>query len=158
MASEVRQRVVYLLKRTDKPYDTTDIYVGSTSLTLKQRLRVHRRDALSPGYINNRLYIKMLEELDNWEVLPLLMLTCDKKTIRGFEREWCKALSADLNMRSAINESDKKREYDSKYYRLRKNSNVHHYDVCNKSFRRNLHLQNHLHSIKHGYAYLHSLD
>ena len=118
--------------------------------------------------------------LDNWEVLPLV-LTCGKKTIRGFEREWCKALDTDLNTYSPVAELSKK-EYDANYYVINREhirqkngkyyesnkesirqrqakyfeltiqNKVHH---CDRSFKD---LQRHLHSIKHGYAYLNPLD
>ena len=42
MTSEIKLRTVYLLKRTDKHDDGTDIYVGSMLRSLRERLWDHR--------------------------------------------------------------------------------------------------------------------
>ena len=44
-ADEIKNRIVYVLCRTDKPEDGSDIYIGSTSQPLKERLRCHRKNA-----------------------------------------------------------------------------------------------------------------
>ena len=57
MTSEIKQRFVYVLTRTNKADDDdTDIYVGSTSLSLRQRLWMHRSDVKRS---NSKLYERM---------------------------------------------------------------------------------------------------
>ena len=98
--SEIKPRTVYLLKRTDKPYDCTDIYVGSTSQSLKRRLGEHRYKA---KVFSSKLYTRMQEVgIDKWEILPLLVYVCNKKKIRKFEEEWIKVLNVDLNVYSSL--------------------------------------------------------
>ena len=41
--NDIKPRTVYLLRRTDKENDGTDLYVGSTSVNLKKRLRDHKK-------------------------------------------------------------------------------------------------------------------
>ena len=58
--SEIKLRTVYLLKRTDKPDDGTDLYVGSTSMTMIKRLWTHRSAAgNSKRYENTKLYVRI---------------------------------------------------------------------------------------------------
>ena len=55
--------------------------------------------------------------LDKWEMVPLLTLACDRKTILGFEKEWCQAFNTDLNTNSPIDiDIDKRRGTKRKYY------------------------------------------
>lgn len=118
--AEIKLRTVYLLRRTDKPDDGTDVYVGSTSMTLKERLLVHSFivKTLKKGYENNKLYVRMREVgLYNWEIIPLLSFTCGKKTIREFEKKWVKILCSDLNSFSPITN---KKEYNANYYESNK--------------------------------------
>lgn len=86
--TDVKYRIVYVLARTNKADDDdTDVYVGSTSQSLEQRLRIHRHDAKRPGNKNNRLYVRMNEVgIENWEILPLLGRTCDKKQAYELEK------------------------------------------------------------------------
>ena len=85
--SEIKPRTIYLLKRTDKPDDGTDTYVGSTSRTLEWRIYYHRDEAKKRNS-NSKLYTRMHKVgIYNWEIIPLLMYPCDKKTIREFEKK-----------------------------------------------------------------------
>lgn len=162
---ETKPRTVYLLKRTDKADDGTDIYVGSTSMNLKYRLHSHRCSASYLWkYGGTKLYKKMREVgVDNWEIVPLLSFTCDKNTILEFEKEWIRILKADLNKNSPIglnmelNKETRKR-VQARYYHKNIQNKIHHCDVCDKSFRCNYFLQEHFESLKHQYAYLNSLD
>ena len=156
MTSEIKERIVYLMRRTDRPDDGTDIYVGSTSLSLKLRLQLHRSKA---KICDSKLYVKMREVgVNNWEMVPLLSFTCDKKTILEFEKEWCNALNADLNSNSSFSGFENKQEYFSNYCKLNKQNKTHHCNVCEKSFESNKHLQRHFDSLKHLHTYLNSLD
>ena len=57
MADEIKNRTVYMLCKKDKSEDDgLDVYVGSTSQTLEQRLSGHRKDAQKLRNENNRLY------------------------------------------------------------------------------------------------------
>ena len=67
-------------------------------MTLDKRLKYHISDAkkLNDKSKDNKLYRRMREVgLNNWEMVPLLVMTCDKKTIVKYEREWMNALCAD---------------------------------------------------------------
>ena len=172
--NNIKERAVYLLKRTDKSYDGTDVYVGSTSLSLKRRLCNHRSDSLRIGNKNNKLYVKMREVgLDNWEMVSLLSITCDRKTILEFEKEQCNKLNSDLNSNSPVLNLENRKEYSAnyrelnketikqqkaEYYKLNKQNKKYYCDVCEKSFRSNGDLQRHFNTLKHGYTYLNSLD
>ena len=108
MTSEIKQRIVYLMQRTDKIYDGTEIYVGSTSRSLRERLRKHRDRSKLEKYENTKLYKKMREVgVSNWGITPLLSLTCDKKTILELEKEKYDELNADLNTYSPVSENKK---------------------------------------------------
>ena len=171
MSDEIKQRTVYVLTRKEKTgNDDTDIYVGSTSQPLPQRLNNHKRDAIRPGNENNRLYVRMNEvRLDNWEILPLLSRTCDIKTIREVEKKWVKVLGADLNSYSPIREEetikeyresrkDAKKEYDAAYYKNNKKAHRYYCDVCEIACGSQGDLKRHLDTLKHSYAWLNSVD
>ena len=117
MSSEIKQRVVYVLTRTNKADDDdTDIYVGSTSKPLKIRLRGHKNDATRAGNENNKLYTRMRATgIQNWEIFPLLQRTCDIKTIKELERKWCKILGADLNTALPILTHEERGQYQASY-------------------------------------------
>ena len=107
-----------MLCRTDKPDDDgTDIYVGSTSKPLKERLRKHRSNAknfLKRGYTeNHKLYTRMNDVgVWNWNTIPLVMFACDQKTIFEFQRDWIQILKTDLNMIFPVTDRKKyKAEY-----------------------------------------------
>ena len=115
MNDEIKPRTVYLLRRTDRPDDGTDIYVGSMSRALKKRLCEHNVRAI--GNETSKLYKRMREVgLDNWEILPLLVFTCEKLTILGFEKMWINTLNADLNTLSPITTPDERKEQKANYY------------------------------------------
>ena len=81
-SDRIKPRTVYLLKRKDRPDDGTDIYVGSTSQTLKKWLYSHRSAIYIRKHRNTKLYKKMREVgVDNWEIIPLLSFTCDYSRI-----------------------------------------------------------------------------
>ena len=159
MSSEIKQRFVYVLTRTNKADDDeTDVYVGSTSLSLRQRLQIHRCVSKSN---NSKLYERMREVgINNWEIIPLLQRTCDKKTIWELERKWVKIMNADLNMRSPFLGFDfeNKKEYSACYYKFNIQNKRYHCGICDLSFGKNKDLQKHFHTINHGYKYLNSVD
>ena len=164
-SNEIKPRAVYLLKRTDKPDDGKDLYVGSTSMNLKYRLSSHRCSAsYIRKYENIKLYVRMREVgVNNWEIVPLLTFTCDKKTIFEFEKEWIKVLKTDLNTRFSIGlnmELNKEtcKRLQTRYYHKNIQNKIHHCSVCDKSFGCNYFLQEHFESLNHQYTYLNSLD
>ena len=157
--TEIKQRTVYLLQRADKIYDGTEIYVGSTSLSLKERLRKHR--SRSKTYKNTKLYKKMREVgLNNWEMISILSFECecDKKTILELEMEKCNELNADLNTYSPFSGFENKKEYFANYRELNKQKETYHCNICEKSFGTNWLLQRHFNTLKHSYAYMNSVD
>ena len=101
--NDIKPRTVYLMRRTDKEEDDgKDLYIGSTSQTLKKRLQDHTHNA---KICNTKLY-KRMQEIgpENWTIEPLLTFSCDKKTIYDFEREWIKLIKPDLNVLSPVRE------------------------------------------------------
>ena len=101
--NEIKPRTVYLLRRTDKEDDGTDLYVGSTSKPLKYRLKDHRCKA---ERCNSRLYKRMREiGKHNWEIIPLLSRICDRNTIYKVEKKWIGILGTDLNSNSPFDEN-----------------------------------------------------
>ena len=62
MSDEIKDRIVYMLCRKDKKEDDgLDLYIGSTSRPLKERLREHKKNTRCLGKENYRLYIRMRE-------------------------------------------------------------------------------------------------
>ena len=57
-----------------------------------------------------------------WKIVPLITFACDQNTICEMEREWIKALNANLNMLSPI-ENLVKRVYMIKYRKKTKKRN-----------------------------------
>ena len=162
--TEIKERVVYVITRTSKADDdNTDIYVGSTSYSLKKRLCEHRSTARGAGNENNKLYERMREVgVDSWKITPLLSQLCDKKTIRELEREKCSELNADLNTLSPIRTPDEKRQYDAAYsaayYEKNKQKKRYYCEVCDISFGYNRDLQKHLKTSRHFWKYIYSVD
>ena len=109
---------VYLLCNKNSDFGS-DVYVGSTSKPLAQRLRIHKNDCLRIGYEENKLYKRMREvRLENWIMRQLLSLEstmCTRNDIRKFEKMWCEILNADLNTNSPITTAEEKREHDVAY-------------------------------------------
>ena len=157
MSSEIKQRFVYVLTRTNKADDDeTDVYVGSTSLSLKERLWNHRSAA---RILNRKLYERMRTVgIYNWEIIPLLQRTCDKKTILELEQKWFKIMNADLNTISPVFDFNNKKKYMDNYCKKNKESKRYHCNVCDLSFGNSDNLKQHYYSKKHGYKYLNSLD
>ena len=161
MASEIKQRTVYLLKRTDKPDDGTDIYVGSTSQPLRRRLKNHGVYSWLDN--KNKLHKRMSEVGKyNWKMISLLTHACDKKTILEFENAWIKILNTDLNTISPLNENRNDSNIESarlkRHYCNSIESKRYHCNICNKSFGKLYNLRRHCNSLKHQYAYLNSID
>ena len=172
MSSEIKQRFVYVLTRTNKADDDeTDVYVGSTSLSLRQRLWMHRYGVKRS---NSKLYERMRTVgIYNWEIIPLLQRTCDKKTIRELESKWYKIMNADLNTISPVFDFDNKKKYNANYHKenkerisqqkvnyrkKNKQDKIHHCEVCDISFGYNKDLQRHLKSRGHFRKYIYSVD
>ena len=104
-----------MLCRKDKTGDDgTDLYIGSTSQPLEERLRCHKKDAQRSRNVNNRLYKRMGQiGLQNWKIIPLVTFVCVQKTIFGFEKQWIDLIGADLNVRSPITD---RKKYNAGYY------------------------------------------
>ena len=172
--SEIKERTVYLMWRNDKVFDGTDVYVGSTLKPLSVRLSEHRSRARGAGYENNPLYGRMREVgVDNWEITALFSRTCDKDTIRLAEREKFRELNADLNTRTPITTPEERRQHKTDYrkmnkdkiskqmagYRkMNKDKKRHYCAICEVACESDRDLQRHFYTIRHGYAYLNSLD
>ena len=98
-------------------------------VTIKKRFKNHKCDAGNPlrlkYYGSLKLYEKMREiGVQHWEIVPLLTFSCNRGTIGEFEREWIKALNANLNTISPIDEGLAKREYYIKYKKIRKTNGI----------------------------------
>ena len=156
--NEIKQRTVYLLQRTDKIYDGTDIYVGSTSTSLRERLRKLRDRSKLEKYENTKLYKKMCEVgVDSWKIISLLSIECDKKTILKLEKEKYDELNEDLNTYSPFSEENRK-EYNANYYMLNIRSKKYRCELCEIVCGSNRDLQKHLKTPKHFWKYIYSVD
>ena len=146
--TDIKQRTVYVLTPMNKADDDdTDVYVGSTSMSLKQRLAGHRYNVKRS---DSKLYRRMGEVgVNNWEIVPLFQRTCDKETILGLERKWVKIMGADLNSNLPVLTSDERETYHANYYKGNKQSKRYHCDVCDLSFISNRNLQRHLKTSRH---------
>ena len=156
--TEIKQRVVYLMQRTDKSYDGTDIYVGSTSKSLRERLRKHRY--VSKLY-NSKLYTRMQEVgAKNWGITVLeTSPLCDKKEIFVLEKKWIEKLKPGLNTHFPVRENNEKNRESARKHKLKSlEEKRYHCSVCEKSFRSNWDLQNHLKTSKHFWKYIYSVD
>ena len=174
---KIKQRIVYVLTRKNKADDDTNLYVGSTSQTLEQRLSKHRsyaRNFIGRGCRkDNRLFKRMNEVgLWNWKIIPLISRTCDIKEIREVERKWIRILKADLNTILPIREEETIQEYQSKYrennrtfvrqcvFNSFKNieSKKYYCDVCDLACRSNHDLKNHLDTYNHFMKWIWSVN
>ena len=120
--TEIKKQTVYCITKKIKD-ENYDVYVGSTCLSLDERLRLHKVKAkanLSRNE-NNKFYKRMREAgLDAWEIKPLLVLLCDEKKIRRFERNWKETLEANLNTNSPLRTEEELKEYKREYYEQNK--------------------------------------
>ena len=160
MSDEIKERTVYMLRWAD---GGNGIYVGSTSQALKERLREHKKDAGNPSrlkyYGSSKLYQKMREVgVQHWEIVPLLTFACDQNTIFEFEREWIKALNANLNTFSPIDENLDRRRNKIKYRIKNKETKLYYCELCGLACKDNYDLNRHFGTLKHSYAWLNSFD
>ena len=97
-------------------------------------------------------------DIHKWEIVPLLTFACNRDTIFEFEWEWVKALNANLNTLSPVNENLVIKGYD----RERKKHNVkvkrYYCDVCSIACSDSHKLKRHFDTLKHSYAWLNSVD
>ena len=113
---DIKERTVYCISKI-VPDDIYDMYVGSTSRPLRDRLSIHKCLATLSSNTNNKFYMRMNEVgLDKWEIKPLLILNCDKEQIRKFEKKWLKILEADLNTYSPHRTKNDIRQQQKKFY------------------------------------------
>ena len=157
--NDIKPRTVYLLRRTDRPNNGKDTYVGSTSINLKERLWKHKSCVI--GNRTSKLYTKMQEiGVNNWQVVPLLTFTCDKNTIREFEGKWVEVLNTDLNTYSPLSDNYEKRCRlpDRELYHSNIQNKTYYCNICDKPFGQKIDLKRHFGSLNHSYAYLNSLD
>ena len=159
-SDEIKNRTVYMLSRTD---GGNDIYIGSTSLPLERRFSHHKQFAGNPSRLKwfggSKLYKKMREVgVHRWKITPLITIPCDRATICECEQVWIKALNANLNTFSSVNEDVAVREYDKQ--RRRKNEEMKRFycEICNIACKDNYNLKVHLDTLKHSYAWLNSVD
>jgi len=152
-------RTVYCITKK-VPDNNYDVYVGSTSKSLKDRFYIHKYHATLSSNANNKLYKRMTEVgLDKWEIKPLLVLKCNRDEICKFEKSCKEILEADLNTYSPINTTDEDNRYRVRKYNKKVIDDKRHYcDICDKAFSRKGYLHEHYDTLKHQYAYLNSLD
>ena len=147
-------RTVYLLKRTDKEDDGTDLYVGSTSQPLPQRLKTHRHHSK----ISNSRVSRRMDEvgLQKWEIIPLVVVSsCGKIEILRFEQEWIALLNPDLNVLSSFRENNEgNRESARRHYLDSLGSKKYFCGLCEHAFGRSSGLKQHLRSQKHITEYM----
>ena len=149
-------RTVYLLKRTDKKYDGTDIYVGSTSLPLPIRLNDHRAHS---KICSSKLYSRMDKVgPQKWGIVPLAVIPrCTKAEIKNVEKIWVGFLNPDLNTFSPSDVGNKWGNNTSRrrrYYLDSLASKRYHCSICDHSFGFSAGLKQHLRSQKHITGYM----
>ena len=160
MSGEIKERTVYMLCRTD---GGTDIYIGSTSYPLGTQFSQHKYDAGNPSrlkwYGGSKLYQKMRDVgVQHWKIVRLLTFACGRGTICEFEQEWIKALNANLNTISSVNEDVAERGYQRRYRKNNKETKRYNCELCDVAFKDNYNLKKHFDTLKHSYAWLNSLD
>ena len=159
MTSESKcERVVHLMRRTDKFFNWTDFYVGSTSLSLKVRLGIHRHHSKVCG---GRLYTRMREAgAKNWEIISLETVPlCDRKEILVLEGKYIEELKPDLNKNFPIKENNERnRERARKYYLKSLEEKRYYCRTCEKAFGTNKDLERHFSSLKHSHACMNFVD
>ena len=109
MTSESKcERTVYLIRRTDKVFDGTDIYIGSTSKTLMERLKHHQYHS---KISDSKFYTRMKEiGVKNWEIILLEVVPlCDKKEILILGKKHIEELKPDLNTYFPFRENNEKK-------------------------------------------------
>ena len=155
--SEIRQRVVYLMRRTDKRDDGTDVYVGSTSRSLRERMWDHRAAAkLGACKLNTRM---KETGIHNWEIMALLTCECNEKEICGYEKSWIESLKPDLNKNFPIKENNERnREIAREHYSKSLREKRYRCDICEKAFGCCGNLKRHLNSLRHSHACMNSVD
>ena len=105
---------------------------------------------------NNRLYVRMREVgIENWEILPLLSRMCGKKEVYEVEKKWIGILKADLKL---IKYRKANGEKIQDYFKKNIQRKQYYCSVCDLACRSNRDLKRHLHSLKHSYTWLNSLD
>ena len=155
-ASEIKNRTVYMMCRTDKPDDGTDIYVGSTSQPLCKRLCEHRYSAknfIERGYSDNNKLFSRMNEVGLYNFIPLVTFACDKNTIREFECSWVQTVGADLTTFSPITDNGY-----ANWRRKNKHNKRYFCEVCGLACGTNLDLKNHLNTCKHFMKWVWSID
>ena len=134
MTSESKcKRIVYLMERTDKFYDGTDIYIGSTSKTLMGRLKEHQRHS---KICDSKFYTRMQEVgIYNWKITLLETIPlCDKREIFILEKKYIEKLKPDLNKNFPVKENNEKdRERAKKHYLKSLEEKRYYCNTCEKS-------------------------
>ena len=157
---EVKKRTVYVLSQKT-PDENYDMYVGSTSRTMLERLAEHKSESKRrKNSARIKLYKRMTEVgLEEWKITPLFQNTCAKDEIRKFEKNWLEILDADLNTITPFSKYNvKNREIASIIKKRNVDEKKYFCDVCEKAFQSNWHLNQHKDSLKHQYAYLDTID
>ena len=157
---EIKNRTVYMLCRTD---GGNDIYIGSTSQSLGQRFREHKRNAGNPSrlkwYGGSKLYKKMRAVgVHNWKSVPLISIPCDRATICGCEQVWVKALGANLNTYPPVNDDLVRKENKRQYRRRNRGTKRYYCDLCGVACSDKSELKKHFDTLKHSCAWLNSVD
>ena len=96
--------------------------------------------------------------VQHWKIIPLLTFSCDQKTIAEFEREWIKALNANLNTISPVNEDLAEREYKTAYFKKNKEMKRYYCEICDFAYRSNHDLKIHLDTYKHFMNWVWDID
>ena len=159
MTEEVKRRTVYLMCHEGSDIGC-DVYVGSTSFNLSQRLTKHKEDNLRPCNTKNKLYVRMKQVgPEKWKLRSLLTLKCSKEVIRNFESMWINILQSDLNSNTAFLKNGRQHnEYVKSYQKRNIVEKKYPCEVCETAFQSNYHLKQHRRSLKHQFTNLNSLD
>ena len=96
--------------------------------------------------------------VQRWKILPLLTFACDRETVSEFEREWVKALDANLNTVLPVNEDLDKTRIMAKYFKKNKEMKRYYCSICDVAFMHNSHLKIHLDTYKHFMKWVWSVE
>ena len=104
---KVKKRMVYVLSKK-VPHEVYDVYVGSTTKPIKERLSTHKDCSLRACNEKNKLYTRMRQVgLENWKIVPIFVKTCSKEEILKVEKKFIQVLDANLNTNSPFpNDAD----------------------------------------------------
>ena len=120
------------------PDENYDMYVGSTSLSLIERLSKHKYKSKLPYYKDSRFYHCLREVgLNKWNIKALFVHTCSKNEIKQYERKWIELLQANLNTNSPLLDEKSHKDRLVEVHKRNLAEKKYYCDICDKPFQSN---------------------